>query len=75
MFEILDLKLLLYVFLAAAVILGAVWYFVIAPFERRNHERKLAILQEKIRHRENQSGGSSNRPAPDEQAAEESRTE
>ena len=46
--------LFLYVLLAAAVAMAAVGYFVIAPLERKNHERKLALLQEKIKQHEAQ---------------------
>jgi len=41
--------LFLYVLLFATVVMAALGYFVIAPMERRNHERKLALLQEKIK--------------------------
>jgi len=40
--------------------MAAIGYFFIAPLERRNHERKLALLQEKIKqheaHMENGTG-------------------
>lgn len=41
--------LFLYVLFFATVVMAAVGYFVIAPMERRNHKRKLALLQEKIK--------------------------
>jgi hypothetical protein len=34
--------------------MAAVGYFIIAPLERKNHERKLALLQEKIKQHEAQ---------------------
>ena len=46
--------LFLYVLLVAAVVMAAVGYFIIAPLERKNHERKLALLQEKIKQHEAQ---------------------
>ena len=49
----------LYVLIAAAIIMAAVWYFLITPMERRNHERKLENLQQKIKnHREHIENGS-----------------
>jgi len=42
------------VFVICAVIMGAVWYFWLAPMERKNHERKLAILQARIKAHEEQ---------------------
>ena len=45
----------LYVLFFAAVVMAAVGYFVIAPMERKNHERKLALLQEKIKKHEEQA--------------------
>lgn len=46
--------LFLYVLLVAAVVMAAVGYFIIAPLERKNHERKLALLQEKLKQHEAQ---------------------
>lgn len=46
--------LFLYVLLLATVIMAAVGYFVIVPLERKNHERKLVLLQEKIKQHEMQ---------------------
>jgi hypothetical protein len=46
--------LFLYVLLTAAVVMAAVGYFIIAPLERKNHERKLALLQEKLKQHEAQ---------------------
>ena len=46
--------LFLYVLLTAAVVMAAIGYFIIAPLERNNHERKLALLQEKIKQHEAQ---------------------
>lgn len=48
MFENPDSTTFLYIVIGSAVIMGALWYFVIAPIERRNHERKLALLQQRI---------------------------
>ena len=45
--------LFLYTLFFATVVMAAVGYFVIAPMERSNHERKLALLQEKIKKHEN----------------------
>lgn len=53
MFENPDSTTFLYIVIGSAVIMGALWYFVIAPIERRNHERKLELLQQRIdRHQE-----------------------
>ena len=52
--------LFLYVLLVAAVVMAAVGYFIIAPLERKNHERKLALLQEKIKHHEAQVNDGTN---------------
>jgi hypothetical protein len=46
--------LFLYVLLLATVVMAAVGYFVIVPLERKNHDRKLALLQEKIKQHEAQ---------------------
>ena len=47
-----DTELFFYVVVVASIVLSALWYFVIAPMERRNHERKLAILKQKIKRHE-----------------------
>ena len=52
MFENPDLTRFIYIIIACAVVMGALWYFVIAPMERRNHDRKLANLQERIKKHE-----------------------
>ncbi len=44
-----DASLFLYIVLASAAVLAALWYFIIAPLERQKHERKLEILQRKIK--------------------------
>ncbi len=46
--------LFLYVLFFATVVMAAVGYFVIAPMERRNHKRKLVLLQEKIKKHQEQ---------------------
>ena len=51
--------LFLYVLVIATVVMAAVGYFVIAPLERKNHERKLSLLQEKIRQHQAQVRGNS----------------
>jgi hypothetical protein len=56
MFDTANPNMFLYVVMAAAVALGLLWFFVIAPFERRNHERKLALLQERIKKRADAAG-------------------
>lgn len=57
MFENPDGRLFLYVIIGAAIAMALLWYFVIAPIEKRNHERKLALLQEKIRNHQEKVGG------------------
>jgi hypothetical protein len=52
MFENPDSTTLLYILIGCAVVMGALWYFVIAPIERRNHERKLELLQERMKKHE-----------------------
>jgi hypothetical protein len=48
-----DANLFFYIVLASAAVMAALWYFIIAPLERRKYERKLEILQQKItRHEE-----------------------
>lgn len=42
------------VFIGCAVVMGAVWYFWLAPMERKSHEHKLAILQARIKAHEEQ---------------------
>ena len=54
MFDNPDPLLFLYILIGASVIMGAVWYFIIAPIERKNHERKLALLQQRIQKHEEQ---------------------
>ena len=44
-----DASLFFYIVLASAAVMAALWYFVIAPLERRKYERKLEILQRKIK--------------------------
>lgn len=60
MIDHISTHLFLYVFVFATVVMAAVGYFVIAPLERKNHERKLALLQGKIRQHEAQKKGESN---------------
>ena len=56
MFETANANLFLYVIIGAAIAMALLWYFVIAPIEKRNHERKLALLQEKIKSHEEKMG-------------------
>ena len=56
MFETANANLFLYVIIGAAIAMALLWYFVIAPIEKRNHERKLALLQEKIKNHEEKMG-------------------
>jgi hypothetical protein len=49
MFSDFDIKLMVYVILGAAAIMAAAWFFLIAPWERRDYERKMAVLQQKIK--------------------------
>lgn len=59
-------NLFLYVIVGAAIAMALLWYFVIAPIEKRNHERKLAILQGKIKKHEEQLGGKQGQNSEDE---------
>ncbi len=52
MFRDFNSNLFLYVAVTAAVIMAAVWHFLLAPMERKNHERKLEILQRRIKQHE-----------------------
>ena len=59
-------NLFLYVIVGAAIAMALLWFFVIAPIEKRNHERKLAILREKIKKHEEQLDGSAGPISEDE---------
>ena len=66
MFENASLNLFVYVIVGAAIALALLWFFVIAPIEKRNHERKMAMLQEKIRNHEEKMGATKPEgPQPD----------
>ena len=52
MFGDFNSSLFLYVAIAAAVIMAAAWHFLLAPMERKNHERKLECLQRRIKQHE-----------------------
>jgi len=52
--------LLLYAILAAVIFVVAVWYFIVAPMERRDYERKLGLVQQKIEKHKNQLRAESN---------------
>lgn len=53
--------LLLYAIFAAVIFVVAVWYFIVAPMERRDYERKLELVQQKIeQHRNRMSTNSDN---------------
>ena len=56
MFENPDGKLFLYVIIGAAIALALLWFLVIAPIEKRNHERKMALLQERIKNHQEKMG-------------------
>jgi hypothetical protein len=43
---------LFYIAIALLAAFVAIWIFVVAPAERRRHERKLAALQKQIRQKE-----------------------
>ena len=60
MFDLANENLFLYVIIGAAIAMALLWFFVIAPIEKRNHERKLALLQERIRNHEEKMGGTDN---------------
>lgn len=64
MFEDPDLNRFVYILIGAAVLMAALWYFVIAPIERRNHERKMANLQEKIRNHQEKTGAKTKESDP-----------
>jgi len=55
-----DLNLFFVVVLSAIAAMVAVWFFVLVPIERRNYERKLAILRQKMKKHEGQLGESGN---------------
>lgn len=71
MFDNPDPLLFLYILLGAAALMGAIWYFIIAPIERKNHERKLALLQERIQKHEEHKKESSAKQAEAEKYAPE----
>ena len=52
--------LLLYAILAAVIFVVAVWYFIVGPIERRDYERKLGLVQQKIEKHKNQLRAESN---------------
>ena len=54
-------NLLIYAIIAGVIIVVAVWYFIVAPMERRDYERKLGLVQQKIeKHRNRMSTDSNN---------------
>ena len=57
MFEDSSTNLFVYVLIGATAVMGAVWYFLIVPIERRNHARKLESLQRKIKNHEEELRG------------------
>lgn len=52
MFDDPDLTLFAYVFAIGSVVVALVWFLIVAPAERRYHERKLRAVQEQIRKHE-----------------------
>ena len=66
MFEDPDLNTFVYILIGAAIALAILWHFVIQPMERRNHERKMALLQDRIKkHEESLESGTREADAPD----------
>ena len=58
MLSFIQENLFLVVVVGVAVALAILWFAIIAPLEKRNHERKLAALQQRIKnHEENLAGG------------------
>lgn len=54
-------NLLIYAIIAGMIFVVAVWYFIVAPMERRDYERKLGLVQQKIeKHRNRMSTDSDN---------------
>ena len=39
-------------FVGAMLLFAAIWFFVVVPSERRDHERRLEILRKRIAERE-----------------------
>ena len=49
--------------IVALVLIAVVWFAFVAPSEKRYHERKLRLMQERIeRHRQYVEDGESQRP-------------
>lgn len=49
-----DLATAVYGMLIAVALLGAVWFVFVLPSERRDHQRRLDIVQKRIADREAQ---------------------
>jgi len=49
-----DFQVFLLIGVPAIGVMAAIWYFIIAPLEKRNHERKLTLLQQRIKEHEAQ---------------------
>ena len=59
MFENSDVNLFVVVALGSIVAMTALWFFVLEPMERRDHERKLEILRQRMKSHQEHPGGSS----------------
>jgi len=71
MFENASLNLFVYIIVGAAIAMALLWFFVIAPIEKRNHDRKLAMLQEKIKaHEERLKAGTATDMQADDDAGQ-----
>ena len=53
-------NLLIYAIIAGMIFVVAVWYFIVAPMERKDYERKLELVQQKIEKHRNQMSTESN---------------
>jgi len=47
-----TLKMWILIIVSAAVLVGVVWHFFMAPLEKQMHERRLEMIQRKIEKRE-----------------------
>lgn len=56
---------LIYIALVVLAVFVAVWMMIVAPAERRHHERKLDALQKRIEARETRDGANTGPGSPD----------
>lgn len=51
-----TLKMWILIIVSAAVLIGVVWHFFMAPLEKQMHERRLEMIRRKIEKREQAKG-------------------